>query len=388
MLPPRPNLRSEFLLRPDIIPLNHGSFGAPPKVVFDAQTDWRQRIEADPIEILGRRGTELIHAAKTSIGSWLGMKPADFGMVTNATEGINCVLRSLDFKVGDELLTTSHVYNAVRQAMKYTAQKAGATYREIEIPLPINSPAQIESAVMQAVTAKTKLLVIDHISSPTAIIFPVERIITACKKISVDVLVDGAHAPGMLALNVSELSPTYYAGNLHKWACGPKGSAFLWVAPERQALIHLLIVSHHLGQGMTREFSWQGTRDISAWLATPRAIELLSEIGWEKIRAYNHALAVWTNQMLCEKWKVQSISPLDGSMLGSMATVPLPPPLDQLSESGSANLQRKLHDDYRIEVPIMRWGGKCYLRPCCQIYNVADEYLGLADVVAGAAGRL
>ncbi|HTW95162.1 MAG TPA: aminotransferase class V-fold PLP-dependent enzyme [Tepidisphaeraceae bacterium] len=384
LTPPAPllaNLRGEFLIDPELAFLNHGSFGAVPRVVVEEQNQWRRQIETDPIQTLHRRGPQLIAEAKGAIGAWLEMNPADFGLVTNATEGINCVLRSLKFSAGDELLTTGHVYNAVRQAMTFVAHRAGATYREIEIPPPIASPDAIANAVLSAIGRRTRLVVIDHISSATALILPVERIVEECAKMGVDVLIDGAHAPGMVELNVSKISAAYYAGNLHKWGCAPKGSAFLWVRRDRQAEIHPLIVSHHYGQGMEKEFSWQGTRDISAWLAVPRAIEWMGRIGWARVMAHNHAMAAWVNQMLCRRWNVSAISPADGSMLGSMAAVPLPPPLDRLTPQQSEELQVTLHDRWKIEVPIMVWGGRSYARVCCQIYNVAEDYVRLAETI-------
>jgi isopenicillin-N epimerase len=363
--PLRAALRSEFLLAPDLTFLNHGSFGAALRVVLEEQTQWRERIEADPIELLGRRGAELLDHAKQAIGNWLGMSRQDFGLVTNATEAINSVLRSLDFSPGDELLTTSHVYNAVRQTMKYMAERTGASYREVDLPLPIGSPEVIEQAMLEAITPRTKLLVIDHVSSPTAVVFPLESILEACSKRGVDVLVDGAHAPGMLSVDVNSLAPAYYAGNLHKWTCGPKGSGFLWVRPDRQAAIHPVTISHHLGQG----------------LAVPRAIEFFGEIGWERVMAHNHAMAVWVQQMLCQQWNVRPVTPLDGSLLGSMVTVPLPAPLDHLSEPEVQGLQQPLHDRDRIEVPIVRWSGRTYVRPCCHIYNLPADYQHLAEVI-------
>jgi isopenicillin-N epimerase len=369
------------MIQSNLTLLNHGSFGALPRVVFEHQNQWRARIEADPVEMLGRRGADFIDQSKQTIGAWLGMNPPDFGLVTNATEGINCVLRALTLASGDELVTTTHVYNAVRQAMKFTAQRAGAAYREIEIPVPIDSPRAIEQTILQSITPRTKLLIIDHISSPTALLFPVEAILAAFAKIGVDVLIDGAHAPGMIDLNVAKLAPAYYAGNLHKWTCAPKGAAFIWARPDRQNNLHPLIVSHHLGQGLSKEFSWQGTRDISAWLAVPRAMEFMAEFGWPRVRAHNHALAVWVNQLLCRRWSMPSLSPFDGSMLGSMTTVPLPPPLGHLNDAQSADLQRRLHDDFHIEVPIVQWSGRTHLRPCCQIYNIAEEYEQLAEVI-------
>lgn len=386
-VPIRPNLISEFLIEPDLAFLNHGSFGAVPRIVFDEQTRWRKQIEADPIEILGRRAPDLIEAAKQEVGTFLGMQPKDFGFVTNATEGVNAILRSLQFSPGDELVTTTHVYNAIRQAMKYIARKSGAVYREIDVPLPVNSPADIEQSILRAITPQTKLLVIDHITSPTALLFPVKSILAACEKRGVDVLIDGAHAPGMVPLDINALAPAYYAGNLHKWTCGPKGSAFIWTRPDKQAPVHPSVISHFLDQGIIKEFGWQGTRDISAWLAVPYAIKYLAGIGWDAVMSHNHALAVWANEMLCEKWNVRSISPREGSMLGSMATVPLPAPLEFISTEQVLKLQQRLHDRYRVEVPVMTWSDRNYVRPCCQIYNRAEDYQRLADCVKAISGE-
>jgi len=265
--------------------------------------------------------------------------------------------------------------------MKFIARKSGADYKEIDIPIPVNSEADIEEAILRGISSRTKLLVIDHVTSPTALMFPVRKILAACADRGVDVLIDGAHAPGMLPLDVGELAPAYYSGNLHKWGCAPKGCAFLWVRPDRQSGIHPLVVSHFLDQGMTKEFGWQGTRDFSAWFSIPRAIQYMADIGWEAVIAHNHAMAVWANQFLCARWDVRSISPIDGSILGSMATVPLPPPLDTLTNEEVQKFQQRLHDNRRIEVPIMTWAGRNYVRPCCQIYNVAGDIVRLADAL-------
>lgn len=376
-----PDVKSEWLLDRKVAFLNHGSFGAVPRCVFVEQTRWRLRIEAEPVELLGRRAAALLEQARMPVGQWLGMAASDFGFVTNATEGINAVLQSITLRPEDELLTTTHVYHAVRQSMKHAARRAGAGYREIEIPLPVQSAGQVADLVLSGMTPATRLLVVDHITSPTAIIFPIERITAECAARGVDVLIDGAHAPGMVPLNVPATGATYYAGNLHKWACAPKGCGFLWVRPDRQSAIHPLIVSHYLGEGFAREFGWQGTRDISGWLSVPRAIAFMSEIGWEKIMAHNHAMAAWVQQMLCEAWDVGPISPADGTMLGSMVTVALPEVLSGLTESEAAVVQQTLYDEHRIEAPLMRWGGRTYMRPCCQIYNLAEEYERLAVAI-------
>jgi isopenicillin-N epimerase len=379
--PIAPGLRDQFFLDPNLTFLNHGSFGSVPRPVFEVHNDWRRRIEIDPIDLIVRQRPQLLEASKQAVAQFLGMNANDFGLVTNATEGINCVLRSLDFSPGDELLTTSHVYNAVRQAMKYVCRRSGAAYRELDIPLPVASPESIADTVIRALSPRTKLLIVDHITSPTALLFPIERITAACKSRSIDILIDGAHGPGMVPININHLSPTYYAGNLHKWADCPKGCAFLWIHPDRQSQIHPMVISHFLDQGMLAEFGWQGTRDFAAWYAIPAALEFMSNIGWPKIMSHNHALATWVQQMLCSRWNVEPISPLDGSLLGAMATVPLPPPLDKLSDADGQALQKRLHDEFRIEVPTMSLNGRTYIRPCCQIYNTPEDFLRLADAI-------
>ena len=331
--------------------------------------------------MLSRRGRELLTAAKREVGTWLGMREHDFGFVTNATEGINTVLRSLSFKPGDELLTTSHVYNAVRQAMKYVASRSGATYREIDVPLPIRSPQQIVQTVLDAISAQTRLLVIDHVTSPTALVFPANQIAEACAARGVDVLIDGAHAPGMLPLDVPSMNAAYYAGNLHKWACAPKGTGFLWVRPDKQRDIHPLVISHHLGEGFDAEFSWQGTRDLATWLAVPCALRFMSELGWDRVMAHNHAMAAWAQMFLCDRWGVEPISPADGSMLGSMATVRLPGRLREMADEQAKSLQPRLYAEHRVEAPFMVWGGQAFVRPCCQVYNVPDDFHRLAEAI-------
>jgi isopenicillin-N epimerase len=387
MIPPMPlraDLRSQWMLQEGLAFLNHGSFGALPRAVFEVQHGWRTRIEADPIEMMGRRGEQMIEDAKKAVGAQFGMKREDFGFVTNATEGANAVLRSLSLKPGDELLTTNHVYHAVRQTMKWSAREAGATFREIAIPLPIASSQQICEIVLEALSPRTRLLVIDHITSPSALVFPLEEIVTGCRQRGVEVLADGAHAPGMVPLNVEKINATYYTANLHKWVCAPKGTAFLWVSPERQSKVHPAVISHNLDQGLAREFAWQGSRDLSSWLSAPAALSFMGKFGWENVMRHNHQLACWAQQLLVGRWGVEPISPMDGSLLGSMATVRLPEPLASIKDT--VRLQQQLHDEFALETPLVGWDGKVLLRVSCQIYNEPREYERLAEVVLRLAG--
>ena len=381
--PLRDNLAAEWMLEPGVAFLNHGSFGAVPRVVFEAQTEWRRKIEAAPVEVIARRRVELIDPVKQQVGRWLGMKPGDFGLVTNATEGVNAVLHSLRFSPGDELLTTNHVYNAVRQAMKFTCARSGATYREVAVPMPVRSADEIAAAVVGAVSERTRLVVIDHVTSPTATIFPVERVVRDCAARGVDVLIDGAHAPGMVPLDVESIGAAYYSGNLHKWAFAPRGAAFLWARSDRQAQIHPAVVSHHYGEGFASEFSWQGTRDLSAWLAVPAALEFTLRLGGEAVREHNHAMAVWAHRMMVEHLDgAEPIVPLDGSMLGSMAAVKLPGGLAEVSEKQLMSLQHALYSKHRVEVPLMRLDPRTVLlRVSCQVYNTPGQYERAVDVV-------
>jgi isopenicillin-N epimerase len=383
--PLRDDLLAQWMLREDVIFLNHGSFGAVPRSMLAEQDRWRHRLEAEPIELLGRRHAGLIEIAKEPLARFLHMTPRDFGLVTNATEGINAVLHSLRFEPGDELLTTNHVYNAVRQAMRHTAARHGASYREIAIPTPVESAIQIGQTIIDGISHRTRLLVLDHVTSPTGLVFPLEQIAGFCEFNGVEVLIDGAHAPGMLDLNVPATGATYYAGNLHKWACAPKGCAFLWVAPHRQGDIHPCIISHMYGQGLAAEFAWQGTRDASAWLTIPATLQFMADLGWERIRHHNHAMAVWAHAMLCERFAVSPLSPLNGQLLGATATVRLPDPLAHLTDDQAKALQQSLYTDHRIEVPLFGWQGAQHLRVSCQVYNRPADYHRLADVITAVA---
>jgi isopenicillin-N epimerase len=379
--PPQPldATPGQWCLDPGIAFLNHGCFGARTRAVVEAQDQRRREFEARPIEFLGRGRGPLIDRAKEAVARLLGARARDLGFVTNATGGINAVLRSLHLKAGDELLTTTHVYNAVRQSMRFVAGRCGGTYREVHVPLPLRSRQAIVDAVAGALGPATRLLVIDHVTSPTAIVMPVREIIAAAEARGIDVLVDGAHAPGMLDLSIEALAPAYYAGNLHKWVSAPPGTGFLWVRPDRQNDIHPLTISHHYGEGLAAEFAWQGTRDISGWLSCPDAMAYFERLGWERVRRHNHQLATWAHAHLCQGLGVEPASPLDGSLLGSMATVALP---GEAQRFGSPEaLQAVLYDRHQIEVPVLKWSERWWTRVSCHVYNRPEEYDRLADAL-------
>ena len=387
--PPAPVAGGEidqWCLDPSISFLNHGSFGARARPVFMAQQARRLRFEARPIQVLERERDPALEEARCCVGNLVGAAPEQLGFVTNATGGVNAVLRSIEIKPGDELLTTTHVYNAVRNTMRHIADAHGATYSEVDIPLPLSGPEVIVERIRQALSPRTRLLVIDHVTSPTAIVFPVEQIIEAARRFDVDVLVDGAHAPGMFPLNINELGPAYYTGNLHKWVGAPPGAAFLWVRADRVDGVHPNTISHFLGDSFAKEFSWQGTRDITPWLTTVDAVRFLNELGIDRVMRHNHELATWAHEMLTSAWGVEPITPLDGSMLGSMATIALPEAVRGLPNTDA--LQRLLYDAFGIEVVVDDWSGEWWCRVSCQVYNRPEQYEAIAEAIleVGAAG--
>ncbi|MBX3356698.1 MAG: aminotransferase class V-fold PLP-dependent enzyme [Phycisphaeraceae bacterium] len=386
--PPAPLWTGEsapaFLLDPSITYLNHGSFGAVPVELMDSQERWRRAIESRPIELLGRRVSELMAPSKRAVAELLHCQPAEVGFVTNATEAINGVLASLQFEPGDELLTTSHVYNAIRQAMKWTARRWGASVRECPLPLPCRSADELARTIIDALRPETRLLVIDHVTSATALILPIEPIIAVCRQRGIPLLIDGAHAPGMIPVDLAALDADFYTANLHKWLFVPKGCGILRVSEAWRSRIHPAVVSHFLGEGFEREFDWQGTRDISPWVVAAEALDFFRRLGPERVMSHNHALACWAHAHLCERLDSEPLSPLDGSLLGSMATVRLPERFRPKFESIEA-LGAHLYEKERIEVPVIDFEGHWHVRVSAQIYNRPHDYERLGEALLRAA---
>lgn len=319
------DLSQYWSLDPAVTYLNHGSFGATPTAVLAVQTELRREMEMEPVDFLVRRLPARLDGARQLLAAFVGADPADLVFVSNATTGVNAVLRSLDFAPGDELLTTNHVYAACRKTLEFIASRSGAKVVVATVPFPIGGDDEVVEAVLHAVTSRTRLALLDHVTSPTALIYPLQRLIEALDSRGVDTLVDGAHAPGMLPLDLASLGPAYYTGNAHKWLCAPKGAAFLFVRRDRQAALHPGTISHGFLQGFQAEFDWTGTCDPTAWLCIPEAIRHLGSLlpgGWPEVMAANHALALQARSCLCEA--LQVAPPCPETMLGSMASIPLP----------------------------------------------------------------
>jgi isopenicillin-N epimerase len=357
-------------LDPAITFLNHGSFGACPRPVLDVQQAWRDQLEAEPVRFLGRELNGRLATVREALGDFVGADPDDLALVTNATGGANAVIRSLQFEAGDEIVTTDHEYNAILNVLRYVAERDGARVVVVGLPFPAISPDDVVERFMAAVTDRTRLAVISHVTSPTALILPVERIVPELAERGIDTLVDGAHAPGMVALDLDALGAAYYTANLHKWVCAPKGSAFLHVRRDRQAGVRPGTISHGLNAPTDErsrfrlEFDWQGTLDPTPWLAVPAAIDFIGglvEGGWPAVMARNHELALYGRDALAGGLGGDDLgSP--ATMIGAMAALPLPSngPLGGIEASGSSPLdtdpfQLVLYERFGIEVPIGAW---------------------------------
>ncbi len=384
-----------WTLDPSVDFLNHGSFGACPAQVLQAQQELRARMERQPVAFFMRELPALLDAARAELAELVDADPDDLAFVANATTGVNGVLRSLALQPGDELLTTDHAYRACHNALGFVAQRAGARLVVAAVPFPVRSEQALIDAVLARVGPRTRLAMLDHVTSPTALVFPIERLVAELSERGIDTLVDGAHAPGMLPLSLRRIGAAYYTGNCHKWLCAPKAVGFLHVRRDRQAQIRPLAISH--GAGSTRrdrslfllEHDWTGTLDPTPALCMPAAIRFLAArlpSGLAAVYARNHALAVAGRARLCDA--LGAAAPCPDALLGSMAAVPLPlaPPAPAAAQRPAFALdplQDTLLERHRIEVPLQPWPAPParLLRISAQLYNHEAQYQRLASAL-------
>jgi len=380
-------------LDPTVTFLNHGSYGACPEPVLAFQGAMRVRLEAEPVRFLSGDLPGLLDAARVAVGRFLRADPEGIAFVTNATTGYNTVLQSLRFQPGDELLTDDHEYNATINAMRAVATRDGARVVVTPIPFPTEGPGVVLEAILGAVTARTRLVVVSQVSSVTALIFPVAELIAELHRRGIDTLVDAAHAPGMVPVDVDALGAAYWTGNGHKWLCGPKGSAVLWVREDRRDRIHPLVVSHGANAPLAgrarfrHEFDWVGTADPTGFLALPAAIDWMAAQapgGWPQVMAANRALALDGRDRLCAALGIEPPAPDD--MLGSMAALPLDwiPAEDDVAERFGRRLKAEEHIQAPVgvwPVPAARTHGvrpTTSIRISAQLYNEPTDYDRLA----------
>jgi len=378
-------LASAFCLDPTITFLNHGSFGACPRIVLESQQRFRDQLEREPVRFFMRELEPLLDVSRRALAVFLGADEEGIAFVANATTGVNAVLGSLELGPGDGLLVTDHAYNACRNALDFHAQKRGAEVAIARLPFPLEDPEQIVESVLSSVTAKTRVALLDHVTSQTGLLLPLERLVRELDARGVDTLVDGAHAPGMVSLDLAKLGAAYYAGNLHKWVSAPKGAAFLYVREDKRAAVRPAVISH--GANSPRkdrsryllEFDWQGTNDPSAVLAVPDAISAMAALvpgGFPAVMQRNRSLALSARATLCDA--LGQGPPAPDSMIGALAVVRLP---DAMTDALPLvdPIQDELFHRFRIEVPVMPWGSpKRWIRISAQVYNDESDYTYLA----------
>lgn len=379
-------------LDPDVAFLNHGSFGACPTPVLEAQSRLRERLERGPVQFMHRELEALADAAIAETAQFVGADREELTFVPNATTGVNSVLRSLRFEPGDELLTTSHEYNACRNALEFVAERAGARVVVVDIPFPLPSPDMVVDAMLAGVSDRTRLALVDHITSLTGMVMPIARVVEALSERGVDTLVDGAHGPGMVPLDITEIGPAYYTGNCHKWLCTPKGAAILYVRRDLQPGIRPLTISH--GANSPREdktlfhleFGWTGTDDPTAYLCVPESIRFMGSLlpgGWPELMERNRNLALEARRLLCSAVGVEE--PCPEEMIGTLASVPLAPGTFHFKTTALAfdELDTVLREEYGFEVPVLAYpdGPSSIIRIAAQIYNSIEQYAALAETL-------
>lgn len=381
-------LRDLFLLEPDLVYLNHGAFGACPRPVFEAYQAWQLELERNPVGFLGRRFRPLMAEAREALARFVGARPEDVVYVPNATTGLNIVARSLPLEPGDEVLSTDQEYGALDRTWRFVCARRGARYVRRELPLPASEPDEIVEALWEGVGPRTRVLFLSHITSTTAVILPVARLVERAREAGILTVVDGAHAPGQIELDLEGMGVDFYVGNCHKWMMTPKGAAFLYARREVQPLLQPLVVSWGWEPevpGPSRfidEQEYQGTRDIAAYLSVPAAIAFMAEHRWDEVRKRCHELVRYARRRITALTGLAPLTPDDPMWFAQMAAFPLPP-------CDGETLERRLAEEWRVEVPVRPHAGVQLLRVSVQGYNTRQDVdtlvEGLASLLAEVA---
>jgi isopenicillin-N epimerase len=383
------DMLEHWLLDPEHTYLNHGTVGAPPRRVLEKQQALRDELERHPSRFILRelaaefpvpwRSESRFREAIRAVAPFVGARPEDLVFVPNVTYGINAALGSVALAAGDEMVITDLAYGAVKLAAKACCDRAGATLKTVDIPFPIRDAGDVVGAIVTAITPRTKLVVVDHVTAQTALVLPVAAIAAECRRRGVPVLVDGAHAPGSRPVDITSLGVDWYTANLHKWAHAPRGCGILWAAAERQATLHAPVVSWGRDRGFLHEFEHIATADPTNVLAAPEGIALLREWDFDACVRYMHGLAWHAGEMLADRWDTRVETPRE--MVGAMVTVPLPEDAGRTDED-AARLRLALLVEDRVEVQLHAWRGRLWTRVSAQIYNDAADIARLGDAVA------
>ncbi len=375
------DLRPHFLLDPDVVFLNHGSFGACPAPVFDTYQNWQRELERQPVEFLGRRADDLLDTARGALGEYLNVPADELIFVPNATVGVNTVARSLQLQPGDEILTSDHEYGAMDYTWEFICGKTGAVYIHHPIPLPVGEVDEVVESFWSAVTPRTRVIFLSHITSPTALILPIEEICRRAHEAGIVTIIDGAHAPGQLPLDLTGLGADFYTGNCHKWLCAPKGSGFLHARREHHAALEPLVISWGWlpDSDFVKQNQWQGTRDIAAFLSVPAAIDFQREHNWDMVQAECHSLASAARGRISSLFDLTPVQPDSTEWFMQLVTVPLP-------DCDPIVVKAQLYDNYRVEVPLTAYNGQNLIRVSFQGYNTADDLDSLVAALSEIFG--
>jgi isopenicillin-N epimerase len=374
-------LRAEFLLDPEMVFLNHGSFGACPRPVFERYQAWQRELELRPIEFLGRRARGLLAEARAGLADYVHVGQDDVVYVSNVTTALNIVAQSLPLEHGDEVLTTNHEYGALERTWTFVSEHRQTRVVVQRLPVPIADPEEVVEAVWAGVTPRTRVLFLSHITSPTAVTLPIEPLIARARDAGIWTVIDGAHAPGQVDLDLTQMGVDFYGGNCHKWLSAPKGAGFLYVRPELQHLIEPVVVSwgwRPTDPGpsvFVDQIERQATHDPAAYLSVPAAIAFQAERDWPRVRQECHELVRLARQRMAELTGIQPLLADDPRWFAQMATLPLP-------ACDAAELKRRLYDEYQIEIPATQWGETPCLRVSVQGYNTREDIERLVAAVA------
>jgi len=376
-------LRSHFLLDPTVTFLNHGSFGATPREVLEVYHDWQRRLESQPVKFLGRELPDLLRSARRALGRFLQADPDNLVFIPNATFGVNVIARTFNFQPGDELLTSDQEYGACDNVWRYIGQRSRLKMVQREIPLPLPSDDEIVEIIWSGVTKQTRLIFLSHITSPTAVRLPVEQICQRARKAGILTLIDGAHAPGQIELNLTDFGADFYTGNCHKWLMAPKGSAFLHIRPEHQDTIQPLVVSWGWGENcpypsdshLQAVLEWWGTKDPAAYLSVPEAIQFQTAHHWDAVREKCRKLLEETLEKIQKITGLPSLYGTEKNRFCQVGAAFLP------SDNKPDTLQAWLYDKHRIEIPVIHWRDQWLIRPSVQGYNTEEDLEMLVEAL-------
>ncbi len=376
-------VRDQWLIDPSIAFLNHGSFGATPLPVLEAQNKLRYELERQPVDFLIRNLDDRLAHVRKRAGAFLNADPEGIALVPNATTAINHVVHSLQFKAGDEILVSDQVYPGIYHTLAKCCEEAGAKLIMQPVPLPKDgdTPGTLADAFLAGLSDRTTFVVIDHIASATGLIFPIEQVVTTCRERNILCMVDAAHAPGMLPVDIKSLDPDFWTGNFHKWVCAPKTSAALYVRDNLRSQIHPAITSLYHGRGYIEEFKWVGTTDPTPHLAVPAAIDFLDNLGWDRVMTHNHTLAQYGRTVVSERIGIDPPIADSADFYGSMSLIRLPDELCAIcyDEPSAGSLRTKLLQKTGIEATFLAWNKMALLRISAQVYNAPEEYDRLAE---------